>query len=67
MKIRSHPKNVFWPHIFVGASFQILDNLQVACGFKLGAAARVPAKPLGEDGIWNQNPILVMASSERLK
>jgi len=49
--IRSHLKNVFWPHIFVGASFQILDNLQVACGFKLGPAA-----------ILNQNSIFEMAS-----
>ena len=48
---RSYLKNVFWPHIFVGASFQILDNQQVACGFKLGPAA-----------ILNQNPIFEMAS-----
>jgi len=51
-KIRSYLKNVFWPHIFVGASFQILDNHQVACGLKLGSAA-----------IWNQNPIFEMASN----
>jgi len=50
--IRTHLKNVFWPHIFVGASFQILDNQQVACGFKLGPAA-----------ILNQNPIFEMGSS----
>jgi len=57
---KSHLKNVFWPQIFVGASFQILDNPQVACGLKLGPAARVSAEPrfwLGEDGIRNQNPI----------
>jgi hypothetical protein len=30
---------------------------------KLGLAARVPAKPLGEDGILNQNPIFEMGSS----
>jgi len=62
---RNHLKNVFWPHIFVGAEFQILDNPQVACGLKLGPAAPVSAKPRflsGEDGIWNQNPILEMAS-----
>jgi hypothetical protein len=29
---------------------------------KLGPAARVPAKPLGEDGILNQNPIFEMGS-----
>jgi hypothetical protein len=63
MVYRTHLKNVFWPHIFVGASFQILDNHQVACGLKLGSAPRVPAKPLGEDGIWNQNPIFEMGSN----
>jgi hypothetical protein len=30
---------------------------------KLGPAARVPAKPLGEDGILNQNPIFEMGSN----
>jgi len=50
--IKTHLKNVFWPHNFVGASFQILDNPQVACGFKLGPAA-----------ILNQNPIFEMVSS----
>jgi hypothetical protein len=30
---------------------------------KLGPAARVPAKPFGEDGIWNPNPIFEMGSS----
>ena len=48
---RTHLKNVFWPNIFVGASFQILDNQQVACGLKLGPAA-----------ILNQNPIFEMGS-----
>jgi hypothetical protein len=28
------------------------------------SAARVPAKPLGEDGILNQNPIFEMDSDE---
>ena len=60
---RNYLKNVFWPHIFVGAMFQILDKQQVACGLKLGPAARVPAKPLGKDGIWNQNPIFKMTYS----
>jgi len=49
--IRTHLKNVFWLNIFVGASFQILNNQQVACGFKLGPAA-----------ILNQNPIFAMGS-----
>ena len=48
---RTHLKNVFWPNIFVGASFQILDIQQYACGLKLGPAA-----------ILNQNPIFVMGS-----
>ena len=30
---------------------------------KLGSVALVPAKPLGEDGILNQNPIFEMGSS----
>jgi len=46
----SQLKNVFWSNIFVGASFQILDNHQVACGLKLGSAA-----------ILNQNPIFETA------
>jgi len=60
--LRSYLKNVFWPHIFVGASFQILDNQQVACGLKLGPAVCIAAKPSGEDGISNQNPIFEMDS-----
>jgi hypothetical protein len=60
---RIYPKNAFWLNIFVGASFQILDIQQYACGLKLGPAARVPAKPLGEDGILNQNPIFEMDSN----
>ncbi len=31
---------------------------------KLGFAALVPAKPLGEDGILNQNPIFEMGFSK---
>ena len=60
--IRTHLKNVFWPNIFVGAAFKILNIQQYASGFKLGPAARVPAKPLGEDGILNQNPIFEKGS-----
>ena len=59
---RSHLKNVFWPNIFVDAAFKILDIQQYASGLKLGPAVRVPAKPLGEDGILNQNPIFERAS-----
>ena len=50
-------------NLFVSASFQILDIQQYASGLQLGRAARVPAKPLGEDGILNQNPIFEMGSS----
>jgi hypothetical protein len=48
---RNHLKNVFWPNIFVGAAFQILDIQQYASGLKLGPAA-----------ILNQNPIFEMVS-----
>jgi hypothetical protein len=51
---RSHLKNVFWPNIFVGALFQILDIQQYACGLKLGPAA-----------ILNQNPIFEMPSNKK--
>ena len=54
MVTRTYLKNVFWPSAFfggIGASFQILDILQYACGLKLGPAA-----------ILNQNPIFEMAS-----
>jgi hypothetical protein len=50
--VRTHLKNVFWPNIFVGASFQILNNQQVASGLKLSPAA-----------ILNQNPIFEFGSS----
>jgi hypothetical protein len=53
---RTHLKNVFWPPAFfggIGASFQILDNHQVACGLKLGPAA-----------ILNQNFIFETGSSQ---
>jgi len=36
---RTHLKNIFWPKLFVGASFQILDIQQYASGLKLGPAA----------------------------
>jgi len=64
----------------IDASLQILDIQQYASGLrptkrilsdgksraagKLGPAARVPAKPLGEDGILNQNPIFEMGSNQ---
>ncbi len=62
-RTRTHLKKVFWPPAFfggIGAAFKILDIQQYASGFKLGPVARVPAKPLGEDVILNQNPIFEM-------
>jgi len=53
IRIRTHLKNVFWPNIFVGASFQILDIQQYASGLKLGPVA-----------ILNQNPIFEMGSKK---
>jgi len=53
---RSYLKNAFWPNIFVGASFQILDIQKYACGLKLGPAA-----------ILNQNPIFEITSGVKLK
>ena len=44
---RTPLKNVFWPNLFVGASFKILDIQHFASGYKLRPAAGVPAKPLG--------------------
>jgi len=34
LPVRSCLKNAFWPNIFVGASFQILDILKYACGLR---------------------------------
>ena len=53
--VRTRLKNVFWPNLFVGASFKILSIQQYASGFKLGAAA-----------ILNQNPIFETVSSNDL-
>jgi hypothetical protein len=50
---RTQLKNVFWPNLFVGAAFKILDIQQYASGFKLSPAA-----------ILNQNPIFEMGSSK---
>ena len=35
---RSYLKKVFWLHLCVGTSFQLLDILKYACGLKLGSA-----------------------------
>jgi hypothetical protein len=67
--MRIHRKNVFWPNIFVGAAFQILDNQQVACGFRPtkgirpGGKSRLAGK-LGPAAILNQNPIFEMGSGK---
>jgi hypothetical protein len=42
--------------------FKSFDPPRRTSGLKLGTAAPVPAKPLGEDGILNQNPIFEMDS-----
>jgi hypothetical protein len=48
---RSYLKKVFWPNFCVGASFQVLDILEYACGLKPGPAL-----------ILNQNPFFEIAS-----
>jgi len=59
----SHLKNIFWPHIFIGASFQILDSQQVACG----SNSAMPRFSRGDHGTLNQNPIFENAFSEQAK
>jgi hypothetical protein len=66
----SHPKNAFWPNIFVGALFQIPIRPRRTCGLR-------PPKGIGPDGksrlagklgpaaILNQNPIFEMASNKK--
>ena len=66
---RTHLKNVFWPNLFVGASFQILDIQQYACGLrptKIIGSAGSPAQrgKLGPAAILNQNPIFEMGSNK---
>ena len=66
---RSHLKNVFWPNIFVGASFQILDIQQYASGLRptkimgSGGKSRLAGK-LSPAAILNQNPIFETASNK---
>ncbi len=38
MITRTYLKIIFWPNLGVGASFQVLDILEYACGLKLGSA-----------------------------
>ncbi len=45
MPSRSNPKNVFWPNLGVGPSFQFLDIPAYACGLKLGAALTLSQNP----------------------
>jgi hypothetical protein len=56
VKIRSSFKNVFWPNVFVGASFQILEIQEYSSGLKFGSAATL-----------NQNPIFETASRSSFK
>ena len=51
----SHLKKVFWPNIFVGSLFQVLDILQYACGLEKESVA-----------ILNQNPFFDMACNPNL-
>jgi len=55
MFIGSNLKKVFWPKLFVGALFQILEILEYSSGLKHGPAA-----------ILNQNPFFKMASSHAI-
>ena len=48
---RSYLKNVFWPNLFGGASFQLPIRLRRTSGLKRGPAATL-----------NQNPIFEIAS-----
>ena len=45
---RSYLKNVFWPNVFVGASFQILKIPEYSSGLKLGPAATLNQNPIFE-------------------
>jgi hypothetical protein len=51
--ITSHLKKIFWPNIFVGSRFQILNIQAYASGLKPGSAV-----------ILNQNPFFEMACGE---
>ena len=67
---RSHLKNIFWPNIFVGASFQILEIQQYACGLRptkmIGSGGKSSnAGKLGPAAILNKNPIFEMASNNK--
>jgi hypothetical protein len=51
---RSYLKKVFWPKLFVGASFQVSEILMYSCGLKLDPASilvrpREAGKPLGKE------------------
>jgi hypothetical protein len=48
--VRTHLKNVFWPNLFVGALFKILNIQQYASGFKLDPAAILNQNPIFETG-----------------
>jgi hypothetical protein len=54
--IRSYFKIVFWPNVFVGASFKILEILMYACGFKLGPAATLNQNPNFETASRQERP-----------
>jgi hypothetical protein len=61
-KLEFDLKNVFWSHIFVGISFQILDMPQYACGLKLGPTAILSQNPIFEMG--SNNTCRLMAEND---
>jgi hypothetical protein len=65
---RIHLKNVFWPNIFVRASFQILGIPQYVSGFDPQKGFDREGSPaqrgkLGPAAILNQNPTFEMDSN----
>jgi len=45
---RSYLKNIFWPHICVGLSIQVLGMHAYACGLKLAPALTLDQNPIFE-------------------
>jgi hypothetical protein len=50
MMNRTYLKNVFWPHVFVGVSFQILDPPQADLRFKTRPRRALKQNPIFEKG-----------------
>ena len=45
---RSYFKKVYWPNLYVGPSFQLLEILEYVCGLKLGPALTLSQDPFFE-------------------